>query len=483
MHHVVDRRGLAAADDAGARRPGRRRPCAISGTISICSPPNWSKLADVAETVNLRNTSSSAAGRPAAATPSAARPRRAGSPANRTRGRPPAPARHSAGRTACPCRPAWPRASAWFERLDRRRRSASAARTRARRRGGGQQRRARIAARRISLIGAAPPRSEAVSICAWPSAGSAVATMSLAPSPASMICAAGVPWSMKRSGSVIDRILSPPSSSPREREMLHDQRAEPADRALLDDDQHPVVARELLDQRGVERLGEAGIGHRAGEARARQLVGRAQAVRQPGAERQDRHRRALAHDPAPADRQRRAALRQHEPGALAARIAHRARAVVDRRLGRDHVHQLELVARRHDRHARQAAEIGQVEAAGMGRAVRADQPGAVDREPDRQLLDRDVVHDLVVRALQERAVDRAERAQPLGRHAGGEGHRVLLGDADVEAAIGEAAGEPVEPGAGRHRRRDRHDPSDRPPPRRSARWRTPACIAAAPAAP
>ena len=88
--------------------------------------------------------------------------------------------------------------------------------------------------------------------------------------------------------------------------------------------------------------------------------------------------------------------------------------------------------------ARQAAEIGEVEAAGMGRAVGADRPGAVHGEAHRQRLDRHVVHHLVVGALQEGRVDRAERLHPLGRQAGGEGHRVLLGDADVEAAVGEA---------------------------------------------
>jgi hypothetical protein len=45
----------------------------------------------------------------------------------------------------------------------------------------------------------------------------------------------------------------------------------------------------------------------------------------------------------------------------------------------------------------------------MGRAVGTDQPGAVDREADGQVLDRDVVDDLVVGALQEGRVDRAER--------------------------------------------------------------------------
>ena len=102
-------------------------------------------------------------------------------------------------------------------------------------------------------------------------------------------------------------------------------------------------------------------------------------------------------------------------------------------------------------------EIGDVEAAGMGRAVGADQPGAVDREAHRQVLDRDVVDDLIVGALQEGRIDRAERPHALRGEAGGEGHRMLLGDADVEGAIGEGLGELVEPGARRHRRGDRDD--------------------------
>ena len=118
--------------------------------------------------------------------------------------------------------------------------------------------------------------------------------------------------------------------------------------------------------------------------------------------------------------------------------------------GGDHVDELGLVGRRHHRHVRQAGEIGDVESAGMGRAVGADQPGAVDGEAHRQLLDRHVVHDLVVAALQEGRIDRAERLVAFGRQAGGEGHRVLLGDADVESAVGKARFEQVEPGAGGH---------------------------------
>jgi hypothetical protein len=62
------------------------------------------------------------------------------------------------------------------------------------------------------------------------------------------------------------------------------------------------------------------------------------------------------------------------------------------------------------------------------------------------------VDDLVVPALQERRVDRAEGHQALGRQAGREGHRVLLGDADVERAVREPLLEPVEARAAPHRR-------------------------------
>jgi hypothetical protein len=74
-------------------------------------------------------------------------------------------------------------------------------------------------------------------------------------------------------------------------------------------------------------------------------------------------------------------------------------------------------------------------------------PGAVHAEAHRKALQHHVVHHLVVGALEEGRVDRAEGLQALGRHAGGEGDRVLLGDADVEAALRESLGEQVEPGS------------------------------------
>ena len=67
----------------------------------------------------------------------------------------------------------------------------------------------------------------------------------------------------------------------------------------------------------------------------------------------------------------------------------------------------------------------------MRRAVGADDPRAVDREDDRDVLQRDVVNDLVERPLEKRRVDRRDRPRPLAGHARGEAYAVSLGDADV----------------------------------------------------
>ena len=80
----------------------------------------------------------------------------------------------------------------------------------------------------------------------------------------------------------------------------------------------------------------------------------------------------------------------------------------------------------------------------MGRAVGADKPGAVHGKAHRQALDRDVVHDLVVGALQEGRVDRGKRLVAFGGKPGREGHGVLLGDADVEGAIRKRLGEDID---------------------------------------
>ena len=90
-----------------------------------------------------------------------------------------------------------------------------------------------------------------------------------------------------------------------------------------------------------------------------------------------------------------------------------------------------------DRHAGSDARVGDVEDALVGLAVVADEAGAVDADRDRQLLERDVVDDLVEGALEERRVDRDDRLQSGLGHPARHDDRVLLGDADVEDAVGE----------------------------------------------
>lgn len=55
-----------------------------------------------------------------------------------------------------------------------------------------------------------------------------------------------------------------------------------------------------------------------------------------------------------------------------------------------------------------------------------------------QALQRHVVHDLVVPALQEAGVDGAEGSHALSGQAGGEAHCVLLSNAHIKDALGEA---------------------------------------------
>ncbi len=67
------------------------------------------------------------------------------------------------------------------------------------------------------------------------------------------------------------------------------------------------------------------------------------------------------------------------------------------------------------------------------------------------------MHDLVVGALQEGRIDRAEGLVAFGRHSGREGDGMLFGDADVERALRELFPEDVHARAGGHRGRDGHD--------------------------
>ena len=208
----------------------------------------------------------------------------------------------------------------------------------------------------------------------------------------------------------------------------------------------------------VEGLREARVDHGGGDAagleRARPRRG-ALATQLPRATKATS--RPATQQLAAADRERLRVGIERRAGRRAAREAQReGQPALDR--GGEQVLELVLVARRRDHEVRDRAQVGEVEGAVVGRAVAADEPGAVEHEGDRQLLERDVVDDLVEGALQERRVDRADRAQALAREARGEGHGVLLGDADVVDALRMARAEAVEAGAVGHRRGDRHHP-------------------------
>ena len=126
--------------------------------------------------------------------------------------------------------------------------------------------------------------------------------------------------------------------------------------------------------------------------------------------------------------------------------------------GEHHVRQLVLVLGRHGDDVRHTVQVGDVEQAVVRRAVVGRQPGAVHAEDDRQVLQRDVVDDHVVRALQEGGVDGADGAETHGRHPGGKQHGVFLRDADVVVLFGNGLLERLEAGAAWH---GGGDPDDR----------------------
>ena len=103
------------------------------------------------------------------------------------------------------------------------------------------------------------------------------------------------------------------------------------------------------------------------------------------------------------------------------------------------------------------AQVADVEQAVVRRAVVAAEAAAIHAERDGQILHRHVVNDHVVGALHERGINRQERLQPLGGEAAGEERGVLLGDADIEVAVGMFRLEKTEARAAGHRAGDGDD--------------------------
>ena len=111
------------------------------------------------------------------------------------------------------------------------------------------------------------------------------------------------------------------------------------------------------------------------------------------------------------------------------------------------MHKLRLIGGGHQHHIRQATEIGDVERASMGRAIGAHEARAINGETHGEILQRHIMHDLVIGALQEGGIDGAEGLVALGGEARRKSHRMLLGDAHVEDAIREGVAENIHAGA------------------------------------
>ena len=79
----------------------------------------------------------------------------------------------------------------------------------------------------------------------------------------------------------------------------------------------------------------------------------------------------------------------------------------------------------------------------------ADQPGAVDGKADGQVLQGHVMHDLVLAALQETGINRAERPHPRCRQTRRKGRAMLLGNPHIKSPARKAfrlVSSPVPPG-------------------------------------
>ena len=219
--------------------------------------------------------------------------------------------------------------------------------------------------------------------------------------------------------------------------MLEHGRPEAArQNVLLDGHDEFVIGGEPLDQCLVERLGEAGVG----DGHVKVVLGQQRRGIERNADAvavaQERHPLPLLQHLAGADRDLARAVGQRHALGIAAGIAEGDRALVVSDGGAHHVAEHRLVARSHDDDVRQRAQVGDVEGAVVGRAVVADQAGAIHREDDVELLQADVMDDLVVGALEEGRVDRADGLRALKRETGREQDRVLLGDADVVVLLG-----------------------------------------------
>ena len=72
------------------------------------------------------------------------------------------------------------------------------------------------------------------------------------------------------------------------------------------------------------------------------------------------------------------------------------------------MHQFRFIGRRHHHEIGQICQIGDVKTARMGGAIGTNKPRAINRKAHRQTLYGHVMHNLIIAALQEGRIKRAE---------------------------------------------------------------------------
>ena len=174
-----------------------------------------------------------------------------------------------------------------------------------------------------------------------------------------------------------------------------------AARRFLDDHGRPARACNALQQGCIQRTRKAKVDNRRLNATTRQDSAGVQRIPQHRSQTDERDVAPLRHERTGAGNHGRAITQpvaeviRHILGIADGKRSRRLRGQFE------HAHEVHAVARRADDYSRNTAQVPDIKDALVSGSVVADQPGAVDREAHGKAADADVVHDLVIRPLQE----------------------------------------------------------------------------------
>mmetsp|Transcript_29741 Transcript_29741/g.58382 ORF Transcript_29741/g.58382 Transcript_29741/m.58382 type:complete len:661 (+) Transcript_29741:20-2002(+) len=249
--------------------------------------------------------------------------------------------------------------------------------------------------------------------------------------------------------------------------------AESSYRSLLNRYHALVLCMELPDELRVQWLHEPSVCNRHPEIRvlSLQFLCRIHSDSQPCANRQDGHFSFCSlpglFDDSPLSNRNsntfsghltqlvsKLAVEELHAVTVSSRVTDSRWTVIDFISGLQHVHQFDLIGRCHDDKVRNGGKVREVKAAVVGRSVGTHETGAVENQPDRQFLESDVMHDLVVSSLKEGGVHSNERLHALSRQTRTERHCVLFCNPDVECPLREPLPESPHSCPSRHRGSD-----------------------------